>query len=150
MLLEKLKQDQITALKAGDKETKTILTNLISAIKNAEIEKRQSLTEKEQQEVIIKCQKMAKEQITTCNPERTDLLDKYNKELEIISRYTPSITERLTERIVDVCGNEKIKDKTKPIIGFMKKEQIEKEEFLKIAYNFCLTNEEVEVIVKSL
>lgn len=150
MLLEKLKQDQITALKAGDKETKIILTNLISAIKNAEIEKRQSLTNKEQQEVIIKCQKMAKEQIATCNPERTDLLDKYNKELEIISQYTPSITERLTERIVDVCGNEKIKDKTKPIIGFMKKEQIEKEEFLKIAYNFCLTNEEVEVIIKSL
>ena len=45
---------------------------------------------------------------------------------------------------------EKIKDKTKPIIGFMKKEQIEKEEFLKIAHSFCLTNEEVEAIIKSL
>ena len=93
MTLEQLQKDMITAMKAGDKSRKEVISSLVSAVKKAGIDNgcKDNITEDLVAQVLLKEQKTAKEMIDTCPASRTDLLDKYNYNFGVISEYAPKL-----------------------------------------------------------
>ncbi len=90
MLRQKLQDDQLTALKSGDKARLTVLRFVISQVKNKEIEKKTELNDEETLVVLKKFAKELKESIDAFTKgNRTELADESRKQLEIISAYLP-------------------------------------------------------------
>lgn len=93
LLKEKINSDLKEALKAGNAEKRDTLRFIVSAIKNAEIEKikkEEGLNDEEVIEVVsrqIKQRKDSVEQYKKGN--RPDLAEKENKEIEILLKYLP-------------------------------------------------------------
>ena len=52
--IDEVRKAMVTAMKAGDKERKESLSMLLSALKNKAIDKREDLTEAEENEVVLK------------------------------------------------------------------------------------------------
>ncbi len=92
MTLEALQKDMIAAMKAKDKVRKDVISSLIAAVKKYGIDNgvRNDITEEMTDSVLLKELKTAKEQIETCPPERTDLLEAYKTNYEIIQEYVPA------------------------------------------------------------
>ena len=74
MLVNKVREEMVTALKAGNKERKGILSLLVSLLDKAAKEKREALTEAEENQVVIKLCKQLQETIDTCPANREDIL----------------------------------------------------------------------------
>ena len=93
MTLEKMLDAKVAAMKNGDVTTKNVLTNMIDACQKAAITNkgRIELTEQLIDEVLIKYQKTIQEMIDTCPAERTDLLKKYQAEMEVVKLYAPQL-----------------------------------------------------------
>ncbi len=91
MKLETLQKDMIAAMKAKDKERKDAISSLVSAVKKAAIDGgcRDDVPESLVDQVILKEQKSAKEQIDTCPDERQDLKAEYQLRYDVISEYAP-------------------------------------------------------------
>lgn len=99
MTLEMLQEARIAAIKAGDADTKNVLSGMIDAVQKAAITSkgRVDITEQLCNEALIKYQKSIQEQVDTCPMSRTDLLGKYLNELTIVKQYAPQL---LTDKIV--------------------------------------------------
>ena len=95
MTIETLQSEMIAAMKNGDKNRKTAISGYIAAIKKAAIDKgcRDNIDEKFVNTELIKIQKSVKEQVDTCPASRSDLLEKYKAELEIINEFAPSLMD---------------------------------------------------------
>lgn len=93
MTFETLQQDMVAAMKARDTEKKEVLSNLVSAVKKAAIDKqsRDNITEEIVDAAILKELKTAKEQIDTCPPEREELMAKYKYNYDVIASYAPQM-----------------------------------------------------------
>lgn len=93
MTFETLQQDMIAAMKARDTDKKEVLSNLVSAVKKAAIDKqsRDNITEEIVDAAILKELKTAKEQIDTCPPEREELMAKYKYNYDVIASYAPQM-----------------------------------------------------------
>ena len=93
MNIEFLKAEMIIALKNGETQKKLVLSNMIDAIQKAVItpKGRIELTEQLVDETLIKYQKSIQEQVDTCPANRTDLLDKYTFELNVVKNYAPQL-----------------------------------------------------------
>lgn len=89
MLLEKIKQDMISALKSGDKEKKDTLSLLVSALNSKAKEKLADLTEAEELSVLQKELKQTKETLDYAGSDRTDIIDKCNFRISVIESYLP-------------------------------------------------------------
>ena len=91
MKLETLQKDMIAAMKAKDKERKDAISSLVSAVKKAAIDGgcRDDVPESLVDQVILKEQKSAREQIDTCPDERQDLKAEYQLRYDVISEYAP-------------------------------------------------------------
>ena len=85
--IELVRAAMVEAMKAKDKDRKDSLSMLLSALKNAEIDKRSPLTEDEANAVIKKELKQTKETMDTAPADRTDIIEEIIngvlKELEI-------------------------------------------------------------------
>ena len=91
MLRQKLQDDQIIALKSGDKTKLEILRFILAQIKNKEIDKKSGLNDEETLVVIKKVTKELKESIEAFEKGgRKDLSDDSKKQLEIVSVYLPA------------------------------------------------------------
>jgi len=91
MLRQKLQDDQIIALKSGDKTKLEILRFILAQIKNKEIDKKSELNDEETLVVIKKVTKELKESIEAFEKGgRKDLSDDSKKQLEFASVYLPS------------------------------------------------------------
>ena len=93
MTLENLQAARTAAMKAGDMATKNVLSNMIDACQKATITSkgRVEITEQLVDEVLIKYQKTIQEMIDTCPAGRTDLLEKYQAEMEVVKLYAPQL-----------------------------------------------------------
>src|SRR3989338_9635250 len=106
MLSEQIKADQIAALKAGDSNKRSVLTMLISAVKNRELAKREPLNDEEVLAVTsteAKRRKEAIDQFTAAG--RPELAEQEKSELTILQAYLPeqldgTATRREVEAIV--------------------------------------------------
>ena len=111
MTLEKLQSEMIQAMKNGNKFRKGVLADLIGNIKTAAINKncRDNITEAFVDEVLLKCKKTAQEMIDTCPADRVETLSEYNKQLDIICEFAPTlITDEAEIRnlILDIINGE--------------------------------------------
>jgi len=108
--LGKIKGDMLEALKSGDKFRADTLRYLLSAIHNAEISKGKGavLTEEELAELLQKQVKQRRESIVAYEKGgRADLIEKEEKELEIIRGYLP---KQLPEGEIKKLAEEAIKE----------------------------------------
>ncbi|MGN8630268.1 GatB/YqeY domain-containing protein [Blautia sp. HCP3S3_G3] len=93
MELATLQKDMIAAMKAKDKPRKEAISALVSAVKKAGIDAgcRDDIPGSMVDQVILKEQKTAKEQLDTCPAERTDLKAEYQFRYDVISEYAPQL-----------------------------------------------------------
>ena len=77
--IELVRAAMVEAMKAKDKDRKDSLSMLLSALKNAEIDKRSPLTEDEANAVIKKELKQTKETMDTAPADRTDIIEEARK-----------------------------------------------------------------------
>ena len=112
MTLQKLQKDMIAAMKAKDKVRKDVISSLIAAVTKHGIDKgvRNDITEELKESVLLTELKTAKEQLATCPAERTDLLESYKTNYEIIQEYVPAqlseeeIIKLLTEKYSELIA----------------------------------------------
>ena len=98
--IDQVRAAMVEAMKAKDKERKDSLSMLLSALKNAEIDKRPPLTEDEANAVVKKELKQTKETMDTAPADRTDIIEEARKRMEVYQKFAP---EDLTpEQIADV------------------------------------------------
>jgi uncharacterized protein YqeY len=91
MLRQKLQDDQISALKAGDKTKLNVLRFILAQIKNREIDKKSELDDEETMVVLRKVIKELKESVEAFEKGgRKELVDDNKKQLEIASVYLPA------------------------------------------------------------
>ena len=112
MTLQELQKDMIAAMKAQEKVRKNVISSLIAAVKKYGIDNgvRNDITEEMTDAVILKELKSAKEQLDTCPAERTDLIEEYTTNYNIIKEYAPAqmgeeeIKALLTEKFADIIA----------------------------------------------
>ena len=96
----------VEAMKAKDKARKDSLSMLLSALKNAEIDKRSPLTEEEADAVVKKEIKQVKETIDTAPADRADIIEEAKKRLAVYQEFAPAdMTEdQIRETIAKVLA----------------------------------------------
>lgn len=98
--IEVVRAAMVEAMKAKDKERKDSLSMLLSALKNAEINKRSPLTEEEENAVVKKEMKQSKETMETAPADRTDIIEEARRRMEVYQEFAPKdLTE---EQIAEV------------------------------------------------
>src|SRR3989344_5513188 len=91
MIAQLIDQDLITALKAKNETATSALRNLKAAVKNAEIEKKATLTDDEVLKVIAKKVKQHKDSIESfVAGSRQDLADIELAQMKILEKYLPA------------------------------------------------------------
>ena len=91
MLRQKLQDDQIAALKAGDKTRLNVLRFILAQIKNKEIDKKSELNDDETLVVLKKITKELKESIDAFEKGgRTELVEDNKKQLSVVFTYLPA------------------------------------------------------------
>ena len=89
--IDEVRKAMVTAMKAGDKERKESLSMLLSALKNKAIDKREDLTEAEENEVVLKEIKQTKETLELTPEDRTDLIEECTKRLAVYEEFAPKM-----------------------------------------------------------
>ena len=99
--IELVRAAMVEAMKAKDKDRKDSLSMLLSALKNAEIDKRSPLTEDEANAVIKKELKQTKETMDTAPADRTDIIEEARKRMEVYQEFAPAdlTVDKITEII---------------------------------------------------
>lgn len=107
MTLEKLQQEMVLSLKAGDKFRKGVISDMIAKIKSAAIDKgcRDNITEDIVNTELLKVKKITQEMIDTCPESRADLLEGYKKQMEIVCEFAPALITN-ANRIAEIIRDE--------------------------------------------
>lgn len=94
----------VTAMKAKDKPRKDALSMLLSALKNAEIDKRAPLTEDEENAIVKKEIRQTQETFDTAPADRTDIKEEAAARLAVYKEFAPEdmSAEQITEVIKEV------------------------------------------------
>lgn len=95
MTINQLQAEMFVCMKQGDHERKAVLSDLIAQIKKAAIDKgcRDNITEEFVNTEILKAKKIFQEMVDTCPTHRTDLLEDYNRRLDIVKEYAPTLMD---------------------------------------------------------
>lgn len=97
-MIDVIRKEMMTAMKNKDKERKESLSMLLSALKNAQIDKREDLTEAEENTIIAKEIKQIKETMDTCPADRTDIIDECKARLAVLEEFAP---EQMSEEQIE-------------------------------------------------
>jgi len=127
MLKQKLQDDQLQALKSGQKEKLSVVRYILAQIKNKEIEKQSELSDEDVVGVLKKIAKELRESVEAFEKGgRKDLVDEYKKQLDIVLPYLPQelSDEELEKAINEVLekNKEQYEKNPKSIIGICMKE----------------------------
>ena len=104
MKLEVLQSAKIEAMKNKDAIRKEAISAMIDAVQKASItpKGRVEITEQLVDETLIKYQKTIQEMIDTCPAERTELMNKYVAEMEVVKQYAPQLMTDASEIAVAI------------------------------------------------
>lgn len=96
----------VAAMKAQDKPRKNALSMLLSALKNAEIDKREPLTEDEANVVVKKEIKQTQETYDTAPADRQDIRDEAAVRLAVYKEFAPAdmTADQIREVIAQVLA----------------------------------------------
>lgn len=99
-----IRGEMMAAMKAKDKKRKAVLSSLLTALKNVQIDKRADLTEEEENQVILKLIKQTKETLEMTPADRTDIIDECNYNISVLEEYAPKMMDEseISEVIDDV------------------------------------------------
>lgn len=102
--IETVRASMVTAMKAKDKPRKDALSMLLSALKNAEIDKRAPLTEDEENSIVKKEIRQTQETFDTAPADRTDIKEEAAARLAVYKEFAPEdmSAEQITEVIKEV------------------------------------------------
>ena len=89
--IDEVRKAMVAAMKAGEKERKDSLSMLLSALKNKAIDKREDLTEAEENEVVLKEIKQTKETLELTPEDRTDLIEECTKRIAVYEEFAPKM-----------------------------------------------------------
>ncbi len=103
-LLNELKEQQKTAMRAKDKLTLGTIRMALAAVKQKEVDERVEVTEQDVLQIITKMIKQRQEAATQfIKGNRQDLADKENAEIKVLERFLP---EQLSEQaIIDIISD---------------------------------------------
>ncbi len=87
--IDEIRAQMVVAMKEKDKEKKDSLSMLVSALKNKEIDKREPLTEEEENEVIKKEIRQTKETLDSAPADRADIKEQCKKRLAVYKQFVP-------------------------------------------------------------
>lgn len=88
---DEVRKAMVAAMKAKDKERKDSLSMLLSALKNKAIDKREDLTEAEENEVVLKEIKQTKETLEMTPADRTDIIEECSKRIAVYEELAPKM-----------------------------------------------------------
>ena len=88
---DEVRKAMVAAMKAKDKERKDSLSMLLSALKNKAIDKREDLTEAEENEVVLKEIKQTKETLEMTPADRTDIIEECSKRIAVYEESAPKM-----------------------------------------------------------
>ena len=88
---DEVRKAMAAAMKAKDKERKDSLSMLLSALKNKAIDKREDLTEAEENEVVLKEIKQTKETLEMTPADRTDIIEECSKRIAVYEEFAPKM-----------------------------------------------------------
>lgn len=96
----------MTAMKNKEKARKDALSMLLSVLKNAQIDKREPLTEDEENTIVKKEIKQCQETIDTAPADRTDIKDEAAFRISVYKEFAPEdmSVEQIKEVIEEVLG----------------------------------------------
>lgn len=101
--IEFIRGEMMAAMKAKDKKRKAVLSSLLTALKNVQIDKRADLTEEEENQVILKLIKQTKETLEMTPADRTDIIDECNYNISVLEEYAPKMMDE--SEISEVIDN---------------------------------------------
>ncbi len=105
--IDEIRAQMVAAMKEKDKERKDSLSMLLSALKNKAIDKREDLTEEEENEVIKKEIRQTKETLDSAPADREDIRSQCEKRLAVYKEFAP---EDLSEDAIREIIGEVLKD----------------------------------------
>lgn len=112
MTIETLREQMMTAMKAGNKFTKEVLSSVLSTAKNMAIEKgcKDNISEDIINAAILKELKTANEMLDTCPSDRLEQLKEFTQRIEIIRSYAPRMMseEEIKNFIKETAQNNNI------------------------------------------
>ena len=88
-----VRAEMVKAMKAGYKELKNALSTLLSALKNATIDKRSDLTEEEADVIVRKEIKQTQETLDTTPAERTEIIEECKFRIAVYEEFVPKMME---------------------------------------------------------
>ena len=105
---EKIQNDYITAFKEKNVLSKEVLSLLKGAIQNAEINKKEDLSDEEIIDIVGKQIKLRQDGISEFEKaNRSELVDKYKEEILVLQKYMPKqFTEEEIDALIDEVINE--------------------------------------------
>lgn len=89
--IDEVRKAMVEAMKAGNKERKESLSMLLSALKNKAIDKREDLTETEENEVVLKEIKQTKETLEMTPADREDLVNECQNRIAVYEEFAPKM-----------------------------------------------------------
>lgn len=99
--IDVVRSDMMKAMKAGEKEKKNALSALLTALKNAAIDKRSDLTEQEEDSIVLKEIKLLKESIESSPADRTEFIEECKFRISVIEAYAPKfMTEEEIKTVI--------------------------------------------------
>lgn len=99
--IDVVRKAMVEAMKAKDKARKDSLSMLLSALKNAEIDKREPLTEEEENAIVKKEIKQTKETMETAPADRADIKSEAAARLAVYEEFAPAdLTEDQIRQVI--------------------------------------------------
>lgn len=99
---DEVRKAMVAAMKAKDKDRKDSLSMLLSALKNKAIDKREDLTEAEENEVVLKEIKQTKETLEMTPADRTDIIEECSKRIAVYEEFAPKmLNEEEIKTVID-------------------------------------------------
>ena len=123
---EKVQADMYTAMKSGDKEKANTLRNVLSKLKDKQIEKRETLTSEEEIKILQTLVKQRKESIELYEKGgRDELVAIERQEMEIINSYLPKMMsddsiKNIVKSVIESSGANSMADMGKVMPEVMK------------------------------
>lgn len=115
-IVEQLNEDLKSAMRSGDKTAVETIRGLKSMLRDKEIEKKKTLSEEEEIQVLSTAAKQRKESIESYEKGgRDDLVQQEQAELKIIEQYLPeqmdtAEIESLVDQVITEVGAESMRD----------------------------------------
>lgn len=91
--IDVVRKEMMNAMKSGDKERKEALSMLLAALKAKFIDKREDLTEAEENAVVMKEIKQLEETLSTLPEDRVEMIEQTKNRIAVYKEFMPKLMD---------------------------------------------------------